>query len=110
MLDPFNGTGTTTYVANQLHRQFIGIELSSKYCKIAIEKVQKTTNSQTTPIIKSYPTILTNLVNSDDTRDFLNEVFPYKEAFSPCIHRAFAKPFCLLLSEEVFMIHLRCWL
>ena len=105
VLDPFNGTGTTTYVANQLHRQFIGIELSSKYCKIAIERLQKTTNSQTTPIIKSYPTILTNLVNSDDTRDSLNEVFPYKEAFSPyliehlqnrfaCSNASVYDPFC----------------
>ncbi len=83
VLDPFNGTGTTTYVADQLHRQFIGIELSSKYCKIAIERLQKITDSQAIPIIKSYPTTLTNLVNSDNILDSLNEVFPYKEAFSP---------------------------
>lgn len=83
VLDPFNGTGTTTYVANQLHRQFIGIELSSKYCKIAIERLQKNADSKNAPIIKSYPTTMTNLVNSDNTLDSLNEVFPYKEAFSP---------------------------
>ncbi|WQU26306.1 site-specific DNA-methyltransferase [Helicobacter pylori] len=83
VLDPFNGIGTTTYVASRLNRQFIGIELSSKYCKIALERFVKNTVSHTIPIIKSYPTTLTSLVNNDDILDSLNEVFPYKEAFSP---------------------------
>ncbi len=83
VLDPFNGTGTTTYVASRLNRQFIGIELSSKYCKIALERLQKNTDLHTIPIIKSYSTTLANLVNSDNILDSLNEVFPYKEAFSP---------------------------
>ncbi|RMG26831.1 MAG: site-specific DNA-methyltransferase [Methanobacteriota archaeon] len=35
VLDCFNGTGTTTLTAHQLNRQYIGIEISEKYHKIA---------------------------------------------------------------------------
>ena len=74
VLDPFNGTGTTTYMANLLNRQFIGIELSCKYCEIAINRLQNKSLS----ILKSFPDKMANLVNSDNTLDSLNEVFPYK--------------------------------
>ena len=85
VLDPFNGTGTTTYVASLLNRQFIGIELSSKYCEIAINRLQSKdiSTSQSLTVLKTFPAKVANLVNSDNTSDSLNEVFPYKEAFSP---------------------------
>lgn len=35
ILDPFNGSGTTTKMAKHLNRQFIGIDISEKYCEIA---------------------------------------------------------------------------
>src|SRR3990167_10161795 len=35
VLDPFNGSGTTTKIASLLNRQFIGIDISEEYCKIA---------------------------------------------------------------------------
>ncbi len=35
VLDCFNGAGTTTLAAHQLGRHYVGIESSSKYCKIA---------------------------------------------------------------------------
>jgi DNA modification methylase len=35
VLDPFNGSGTTSLTAEQLHRKFIGIELSSSYYELA---------------------------------------------------------------------------
>ena len=35
ILDPFLGTGTTAYVAKKLGRNYIGIEISPEYCKIA---------------------------------------------------------------------------
>lgn len=35
ILDPFLGSGTTAVAAKQLHRNFIGIEISQKYCDIA---------------------------------------------------------------------------
>ena len=39
VLDPFLGTGTTAAVAQRLKRQFIGIELSKKYCKEALQRL-----------------------------------------------------------------------
>jgi len=39
ILDPFNGGGTTTKVANLLSRSYIGIDISSKYCQIAERRI-----------------------------------------------------------------------
>ena len=33
VLDPFNGAGTTTKVASELNRRFIGIDIDETYCK-----------------------------------------------------------------------------
>lgn len=41
VLDPFNGSGTTTKMAKQLGRNYIGIEISEKYCKIAEERLRQ---------------------------------------------------------------------
>jgi site-specific DNA-methyltransferase (adenine-specific) len=38
VLDPFNGAGTTTLVADLMHRRYIGIELSEKYHAIANQR------------------------------------------------------------------------
>ena len=35
ILDPFLGSGTTAVACKQLHRNYIGIEISPEYCKIA---------------------------------------------------------------------------
>jgi len=40
VLDPFAGSGTTGIAALQLGRQFIGIELSKEYCKIAENRLK----------------------------------------------------------------------
>lgn len=40
ILDPFNGAGTTTYVANKLGRKYIGIDISQQYCEIAIKRLK----------------------------------------------------------------------
>lgn len=40
VLDPFNGAGTTTLVAWKLKRRFIGIDISKKYCDIALKRIQ----------------------------------------------------------------------
>lgn len=39
VLDPFNGVGTTLIAANNLNRKGVGIDLSSKYCKMAEERL-----------------------------------------------------------------------
>ncbi len=38
ILDPFNGVGTTTKVAKELGRKYIGVDISDEYCKIAINR------------------------------------------------------------------------
>lgn len=39
VLDPFLGSGTTTLACQNLKRNFIGIEISKKYCKIAQDRL-----------------------------------------------------------------------
>lgn len=41
VLDPFNGAGTTTFVAHKLDRKYIGIDMSQEYCKVAQERIDK---------------------------------------------------------------------
>jgi len=40
VLDPFAGAGTTGAVAKRLGRKYIGIELSPKYCKLHVKRLQ----------------------------------------------------------------------
>ena len=35
ILDPFNGVGTTTFMAKKLGRKYIGIDISEEYCRTA---------------------------------------------------------------------------
>ena len=42
ILDPFNGVGTTTYVAKQLGRKYLGIDISKEYCDKAEERMSGT--------------------------------------------------------------------
>jgi DNA modification methylase len=41
VLDPFNGSGTTTFVSNKLGRKYIGIDMSETYCAIAEKRIAK---------------------------------------------------------------------
>lgn len=41
ILDPFNGAGTTTLVASQLGRRFIGIDCSHEYCTRALLRIPR---------------------------------------------------------------------
>ncbi|MBP2704691.1 site-specific DNA-methyltransferase [Microbispora sp. RL4-1S] len=41
VLDPFSGAATTALAARQLGRQFIGIELNSDYCKLAVARIRE---------------------------------------------------------------------
>jgi len=40
ILDPFNGVGTTSYVAKKLNRKYIGIDISKDYCKTAENRIE----------------------------------------------------------------------
>jgi DNA modification methylase len=44
VLDPFNGSGTTSVVAAKLRRKYTGIEISSKYAKESRERIRKNKN------------------------------------------------------------------
>lgn len=41
ILDPFIGSGSTAVACLQLNRRFIGLEIEEKYCKIAVDRVNK---------------------------------------------------------------------
>lgn len=40
ILDPFMGSGTTAISAINFNREYIGIDISPEYCKMAIERIQ----------------------------------------------------------------------
>ena len=44
VLDPFNGAGTTTKVAKQLSRRFVGIDISQEYCETAKKRLKEVSN------------------------------------------------------------------
>jgi DNA modification methylase len=41
ILDPFNGVGTTSAVAKRLNRNYIGIDISEKYCNVAEKRLKE---------------------------------------------------------------------
>jgi adenine specific DNA methylase Mod len=41
ILDPFNGAGTTTFVAEKTGRRYLGIDMSSDYCATAEKRIQE---------------------------------------------------------------------
>ena len=42
VLDPFSGSGTTGVACKKLDRNYIGIELSQKYCDISLKRIEET--------------------------------------------------------------------
>ncbi len=41
ILDPFNGVGTTTFVAASLKRRYLGIDMEAKYCTYAEQRINR---------------------------------------------------------------------
>lgn len=41
VLDPFNGSGTTTAMAKKLDRRYIGIDISEEYCEMARRRLEQ---------------------------------------------------------------------
>ncbi len=39
ILDPFNGAGTTTFVADKTGRRYLGIDMSQPYCTVATDRI-----------------------------------------------------------------------
>jgi site-specific DNA-methyltransferase (adenine-specific) len=39
VLDPFNGSGTTTKIAKQLNRDYIGFDITKEYCNLAEDRI-----------------------------------------------------------------------
>lgn len=52
VLDPFNGVGTTTKVAQDLRRRYIGIDISKEYCRTAMKRLR--TNEGLLPFDTNY--------------------------------------------------------
>ncbi len=50
VLDPFSGTFTTSYVAKQLKRRSIGIEINEEYVKIGLRRLQLATEFNGEPL------------------------------------------------------------
>ncbi len=45
ILDPFSGSGTVAVVAQELDKNFIGIDISPEYCEMAKKRLKKNTKS-----------------------------------------------------------------
>ena len=41
VLDPFLGSGTTAVVCERLNRQWLGIEIEEKWCRVAVERIKR---------------------------------------------------------------------
>lgn len=57
VVDPFNGMGTTTKVAHDLKRRYIGIDLSEKYCRMAIKRIENGQGDLSRTYDGSYPVV-----------------------------------------------------
>lgn len=44
VLDPFNGAGTTTFIAKSLERHYLGIDISEEYCKSSEKRLLSASN------------------------------------------------------------------
>ncbi len=62
VLDPFSGTFTTCYVAKELNRQSIGVELQDEYVKIGLRRLQLAEEFKGEKLIKEIRTFETKKI------------------------------------------------
>jgi DNA modification methylase len=55
VFDPFCGSGTTGVVATGLHRNFIGVDLSPNYCRMAMKRINRPHASHRTARNEDHP-------------------------------------------------------
>lgn len=65
VLDPFSGTFTTCYVAQQLKRKFIGIEIQEEYFKIGLRRLNIAQEYKGDPLLKEQKAY--EIKNNDNT-------------------------------------------
>lgn len=53
VLDPFMGSGTTALAAKKLGRNYIGIEISPEYCKMAEDRINSTEEKKELPFVQT---------------------------------------------------------
>jgi site-specific DNA-methyltransferase (adenine-specific) len=56
VLDPFAGTFTTGYVAKELGRRFVGVEIEEEYVKIGLRRLNITTHFKGELLVKPLKT------------------------------------------------------
>ena len=54
VLDPFNGSGTTTKVARALGRHYIGVDIIKEYCDIAEHRLKEPLKKSTRLYVKAW--------------------------------------------------------
>lgn len=64
VLDPFSGTFTTCFVAQQLQRRYIGIEIQEEYFKIGLRRLKLASEYKGEPLIKEQKTYEVKQENS----------------------------------------------
>ena len=64
VLDPFSGTFTTCFVAKELNRQSIGIELQDEYVKIGLRRLQLAEEFKGQKLVKEIRTFETEKIES----------------------------------------------
>jgi site-specific DNA-methyltransferase (adenine-specific) len=65
VLDPFNGSGTTTLAAKCLDRKYIGIDVSQQYIDIALERLDKEIIVRNSITLESVPNPLSTLIDQE---------------------------------------------
>ncbi len=65
VLDPFNGSGTTTLAAKCLDRKYIGIDVSQQYIDIALERLDKEIIVRNFITLESVPNPLSTLIDQE---------------------------------------------